>query len=142
MSALSEPDVRLEIALVRELEIAYSSGNAVAVVEHAVPYQWANACHDLFEAGRLDVLEFAVCYLHKIYPDLTYLDTLQAFLDGIPRHLPEPLPFCEDPTAEIQIVRRPDCDNVLLCFCACQGTLGLPVNLMHQWLGRCPVSLV
>jgi len=142
MSALGEPDVRLEIALVRELEIAYSSGNPVAVMEGALPYQWANACHDLFEAGRLDVLEFAVCYLHKIYPDLTYLDTLQAFFDGIPRHLPEPLPFCEDPTAEIQIVRRPDCDNVLLCFCACQGTLGLPVNLMHQWLGRCPVSLV
>jgi hypothetical protein len=134
--------VRLEIALVRELEIAYLSGTAIAVIEHAMPYQWANACHDLFEVGRLDVLEFAVRHLHAIYPKLTYLATLQAFFDAIPRHLPAPLAFCEDPTAEIQIVQRPNCDNVLLCFCACQGTLGLPVNLIHQWLGRCPTSLV
>jgi hypothetical protein len=142
MLASSESDARLETALVRQLEIAYASGNPVAVVGHALPYQWANACHDLFEAGRLDVLEFAVRYLHGIYPDLTYLATLQAFFDGIPRHLPEPLAFCDDPAAEIQVVRRPDCDNVLLCFCACQGTLGLPVNLIHQWLGRCQASLV
>ena len=134
--------VRLEIALVRELEIAYSSGAPVAVVEHAQPYQWANACHDLFAVGRLDVLEFAVHHLHAIYPELTYLATLRAFFDAIPRHLPAPLAFCEDPTAEIQIVRRPNCDKVLLCFCAGQGTLGLPVNLIHQWLGRSPASLV
>lgn len=134
--------VRLEIALVRELEIAYSSGTAIPVVEHALPYQWANACHDLFELGRLDVLEFAVRHLHAIYPELTYLATLRAFFDAIPRHLPEPLAFCEDPTAEIQIVWRRNCDKVLLCFCACQGTLGLPVNLIHQWLGRSPASLV
>jgi hypothetical protein len=137
-----DADVRLEIALVRELKIAYSSGSAIAVVEHALPYQWANACHDLFELGRLDILEFAVRHLHAIYPELTYLATLQAFFDAIPRDLPEPLAFCEDPKAEIQIVLRPNCDKVLLCFCACQGTLGLPVNLIHQWLGRSPASLV
>jgi pimeloyl-ACP methyl ester carboxylesterase len=31
---------------------------------------------------------------------------------------------------------------VLLCFCAAQGTLGLPLNFIHQWLGRLPTSLV
>jgi hypothetical protein len=133
---------RLEVALVCELEIAYSSGTAPAVVEHASPYQWANACHDLFEAGRLDVLEYAVRYLHSIYPELTYLATLLALFDAMPRQMPAPLAFCDDPTAEIQIVRRPGCDNVLLCFCAANGTLGLPVNLVHQWLGRCPASVV
>jgi hypothetical protein len=140
-SAVDAPE-RLEVALVRELEIAYFSGAAVAVVAHASPYQWANACHDLFEAGRLDVLEFAVRHLHKIYPDLTYLATLQAYFDAIPRHLPAPPAFFENPAAEVQIVRRPDCDKVLFCFCACQGTLGLHVNLIHQWLGRAPASLV
>src|SRR3981081_919874 len=39
-------------------------------------------------------------------------------------------------------MRRQDCDAVLFCFCAFQGTLGLPVNLVHQWLGRMPASLV
>jgi hypothetical protein len=48
---------RLEVALVRELEVAYSSGTAPAVVAHARGYQWANACHDLFEAGRIDIVE-------------------------------------------------------------------------------------
>jgi hypothetical protein len=138
----ADDDVRLEIALVRELEFAYAAGTEIAVVKHALPYQWANACHDLFEAGRLDILEFSVRRLHAIYPDLTYIATLKAFFDAIPRHLPAPLTFCEDSTAEIQIVRRPNCDKVLLCFCACRGTLGLPVNLIHQWLGRTPASLV
>lgn len=133
---------RLEVALVHELEIAYSSGTAPAVVEHASSYQWANACHDLFEAGRIEIVEYAARYLHTIYPELTYLTTLVALFDAMPRHLPAPLAFCDDPAAEIQIVRRSDCDNVLLCFCAGKGTLGLPVNFIHQWLGRLPASLV
>ena len=49
---------RLEVALVRELENAHSSGRTPAVVEHASAYQWANACHDLFESGRIDVCEY------------------------------------------------------------------------------------
>jgi hypothetical protein len=133
---------RIEDALVREMEIAHSSGTAPAVVARASPYQWANACHDLFEAGRIDILERAARHLHAVYPELTYLRTLVALFDAMPRHLPAPLAFCDDPTSAIQIVRRPDCDNVLLCFCAAEGTLGLPLNFVHQWIGRLPASLV
>jgi len=133
---------KLEVALVRELEVAYSSGAAPAAVEHASPYQWANACHDLFEAGRIDILEYAVRYLHSKYPGLAYVATMVARFDAVPCELPTPLAFCDDPNAEIQIVRRPDCEAVLLCFCAAHGTLGLPVNFVHQWLGRLPTSLV
>jgi pimeloyl-ACP methyl ester carboxylesterase len=140
--AVSEAPRRLEVTLVHELEIAYSSGTAPAVVAHASPYQWANACHDLFEVGRIEIVEYAARYLHPIYPELTYLATLAAFFDAMPRHPPAPLPFCDEPAVEIQVVRRPNCDNVLLCFCAAEGTLGLPVNFIHQWLGRLPVSLV
>jgi len=39
-------------------------------------------------------------------------------------------------------VRRPDCSDVMLCFCGANGTLGLPINFIHQWLGRLPASLV
>lgn len=133
---------RLEVELVRELEIAYSSGTAPAVVGHASPYQWANACHDLFEEGRIDIVEYAARYLSPIHPELTYLKTLVALFDAMPRHRPAPLAFFDNPTAEIQVVRRPDCGNVLLCFCAGEGTLGLPLNFVHQWLGRLPASLV
>src|SRR5579859_7341783 len=106
-----EVSERLEVALVRELELAHSLGVAPAVVPHAAPYQWANACHDLFEAGRIDVLEYSARHLHGIYPELTYLATLVALFDGIPRHLPPPLAFSDDAAAEIQIVRRADCGN-------------------------------
>ena len=100
MSGSSDPE-RLETALVRELEIAHRSRTAPPVVEHASPYQWANACHELFEAGRLDVLEHAARHLHALYPDLTYLATLVALLDAVPRDLAPPLPFDNDPDAEI-----------------------------------------
>jgi hypothetical protein len=81
--------------------------------------------------------------LRAVYPEIQYLATLVEWLDAIPRHLPAPLAFDDDPAAEIQIVPRPGCDTVLLCFCAAGGgTLGLPVSFVHQWLGRLPVSLV
>ena len=133
---------RLELTLVRKLEIAHSSGSVPAVVEHASPYQWANACHELWEAGRLDIVEYSARYLHSIYPELTYLSTLVGLFDEVPRHLPELLSFRDDPSVEIQVVRRSDCDAVLLCFCARKGTLGLPLNFVHEWLGRLPVNLI
>jgi hypothetical protein len=131
---------RLENALVRELEIAYSSG--APIVKHASPYQWGNACHDLWEAGRIDLVDYAVRHLHLIYPDLTYLTSLLALLDALPRQMPPAVAFCDDPAAEIQIIRRPNCQDVLFCFCAQNGTLGVPLNFAHQWVGRCPASLV
>jgi hypothetical protein len=133
---------RLELALVRQLGVAHALGGHIAEVAHAAPYQWANACHDLWESGHLDVLEYAVCRLQPIYPQLSYLTTLSRFLQAMPRSSPPALPFSDDPSAEIQIVRRPDCDKLLLCFCAMNGTVGLPLNFIHQWLGRCQVSVV
>ena len=125
------PPERLEVTLVHELEVAYSSGTAPAAVPHARDYQWANACHDLFEAGRIDIVEYAARYLHPFYPELTYLATLVALFDAMPRHPPAPLAFRNEPTEEIQVVRRPDCDTVLLCFCAAGGNLG-PAGQFHS----------
>jgi hypothetical protein len=96
----------------------------------------------MFEAGYIDVLEYAARHLHAAYPELEYLATMVALFDAIPRHLPPTLPFRNNPRADVQIVRNARCDSVLLCFCAAQGTLGLPLNFVHQWLGRLPVNLV
>jgi hypothetical protein len=129
-------------SLVNELEVAHRQGEPL-VLEHGSPYEWAVACHELFLAGRTDVIEGAARHLRAVYPEVQYLATLVAWLDAIPRHLPAPLAFCDDPAAEIQIVPRSGCNSVLLCFCAAGGgTLGLPVSFVHQWLGRLPVSLV
>jgi hypothetical protein len=129
-------------SLVDELEVAHRQGDPL-VLAHGSPYEWAVACHELFLVGRIDVIETAARHLRAVYPEVQYLATLVAWLDAIPRHLPAPLAFCDDSTAEIQIVPRSGCDIALLCFCAAGGgTLGLPVSFVHQWLGRLPVSLV
>jgi hypothetical protein len=133
---------RLEIRLLRELEAAYSSGRPPPDVAGASPYQWANTCHDLFETGRIDLLEFAARHLHARYPRLTYLATMVERFDAVPRDLPGLLAFTDNPAAEIQLIHRPNCDAIILCFCALEGTLGLPLNFIHQWLGRLPVSLL
>ena len=127
--------------LIAELTAVCPSGNPPAL-ERATPYQWAAACHELWESGRIEVVEYAIRLLRAHYPDMKYLESLVALFDGLPRNLPAPLAFCDDPAAEIQVVRRPGSDAVLLCFCARNGTLGLPLNFIHQWLGRLPTSLV
>jgi hypothetical protein len=100
------------------------------------------ACHEMFEAGNVEVLEYAARHLHEAYPDVDYLATMVAWFDAVPRHLPPPLAFRDQRGAEVQIVQNNGSEAVLLCFCAAQGTLGLPLDFVHQWLGRLPVSLV
>lgn len=139
---VSDPAERLEVELVRALETAHSTGNVLADVPHASPFQWANACHDLWAQGRIDLTEFSVRLLHVKYPALEYLASLKVLFDAMPRDPPLAVPFRDEPTAEIQIVRRSEFDTVLLCFCAAEGTLGHPLNFVHQWLGRVPTSLV
>jgi hypothetical protein len=123
------------------VEAALATGGALPL-HRATPYQWATVCHDLWAGGRIDIVEFAVRRLHKHYPELSYYETLVGLFDGLPQDLPAPLAFCDDPAAEIQVVPRSGSEAVLLCFCAQQDTLGLPVNFVHQWLGRLPASLV
>ena len=127
--------------LAAELERASVSGEPPAL-DRASFNQWGGACHELWEAGRIEATEFAARLLNQKFPEQPYPRTLVAYFDAMPRHLPAPLAFCDAPTAEIQIVRRPDCEKLLLCFCAANGTLGLPLNFIHQWLGRLPASLV
>ena len=121
---------------------AAHASNVVPPLGEVSPYQWAMACHTMFEAGEIDLVEYAARHLHAAYPELDYLATLVALFDAVPRHLPPPLAFRDQPGAEVQIVRNPESEAVLLCFCAAEGTLGLPLNFVHQWLGRLPVSLV
>jgi acyl-CoA synthetase (AMP-forming)/AMP-acid ligase II/acyl carrier protein len=127
--------------LVEELGWAYA-WRRIPRYQEVSPFQWANACHELLVAGRIKVLEYAARNLRESHPDVKYIATLVAWFDAIPRQLPSPLRFFENADADVQIVRRADCDTVLFCFCAADGTLGVPLNLAHEWLGRLPVSLV
>jgi hypothetical protein len=127
--------------LISRWQSAHASG-VVPPLGEASPHQWAMACHEMFEAGNVEVLEYAARHLHEAYPDVDYLATMVAWFDAVPRHLPPPLAFRDQRGAEVQIVQNNGSEAVLLCFCAAQGTLGLPLDFVHQWLGRLPVSLV
>jgi hypothetical protein len=131
-----------EKALVRKLEHAFARGTSPGQSAEISAYQWANACHELLDAGRIELLKFAVHHLSPTFPDLSYLKTLEAWFSQIPTGPSDFIPFDDDPSAELQIVRRAGCKKALLCFCASRGTLGLPLNLVHEWLGRLPVSLI
>lgn len=140
MTGFSQP-TRHHYHAAIELEISFRHGRLPAL-DHATPHEWALACHEFFDGGRLDIAEYAARYLHPIYPELEFLSTLVALFDAVPDHLPPAAPFRDDPDADIQVVHRPDAEAVVLCFCARQGTLGLPLNFVHHWLGRLPASLV
>jgi amino acid adenylation domain-containing protein len=148
LSPIQDADPREQDAAVRDygrfaalLEAAYASDQALALAlgNHT---QWAGGCHLLWEAGRIDLVEYSARLLHAFFPEQTYIESLVAFFDSVPRHWPAPLPFEDDPAAEIQIVRNRASDTLLMCFCARNGTLGLPLNFIHQWLGRLPVNLM
>src|SRR5258708_29348592 len=84
-------------------------------LELATPNRWAAACHYLFEAGEVAVLDHVVPLLHAAFPRLPFLNTLKAFFDGMPRSSPPAIPFKDDPPAQVQVLRRPDCEATLLC---------------------------
>src|SRR5260370_34828422 len=104
-------------SLVNELEVAHRQGEPL-VLENGSPYEWAVACHELFLAGRTDVIEGAARHLRAAYPEVQYLATLVACLDAMPRHLAAPLAFCDDPPTEIPSVALSACSSDRSCFFA------------------------
>jgi hypothetical protein len=51
------------------------------------------------------------------------------------------LPF-NDIGNDVQIVRRENAETIMFVFCGRFHQAGLPLCLLHRWLGRLPVSLV
>jgi acyl-CoA synthetase (AMP-forming)/AMP-acid ligase II/pimeloyl-ACP methyl ester carboxylesterase/acyl carrier protein len=127
--------------LAQDLEAA-CRGNDQSILDRASSYQWTAACLEMWEAGRLEAAEQAARLLHGRYSKIPYLGVLVDLFDAMPRHMPRALDFKDDPSAEIQIVRRVGSDAVLFAFCATNGTLGLPLNFIHEWLGRLSASVV
>jgi hypothetical protein len=52
------------------------------------------------------------------------------------------LPFRDDVTKEVQIARHQESTTVLFIFCDYFHRLGMPLALMHRWLGRLNATLV
>ena len=81
-------------------------------------------------------------HLHVLYPSLDYSRNMCAILDRMPRNDGILLPFVDDRAKDVQIVPRDGSDTVALLFCGRWQRLGLPLALIHRWLGLLPCSLV
>lgn len=127
--------------LIRELEIAHSKRLPVEF-DRASPVQWAAACHALWDGGRVAIAEHTAVHLQARYPEMAYFAWLTELFRAVPTDMPLPIPFTDRPEEEIQCLIRPNCRSILLVFCAREGTLGHPLNFVHQWLGRLPASLI
>jgi acyl carrier protein len=103
--------------------------------------KWMVAFKLMFRAGKLEVIEHGARHLYAHYPTFAYAQDMCSFFE---RLLPagNQLPFRDDPTRDVQIVKRENADTALLLFCGRAHSLGMPLMASHRWLGLLPASLV
>jgi acyl carrier protein len=104
--------------------------------------EWATTVDRLIGHGDLDAALLESRALHAAHPTLQYGEKLYEILARLPPADDALLPFRDDPAQAVQVVRRRGADTVLLLFCGRQHTLGLPLPVIHRWLGRLPATLV
>ena len=100
------------------------------------------ACEHLLETGRIAAAEQEIRRLHAALPSLPYAESMTRVFDAAREDSAPLLDFTDDPALDVNVARRPNCDRVLLVFCGLRNRPGLPTALIHEWLGRLPVSVV
>ena len=129
--------------LAAELERASVSGEPPAL-DRASFNQWGGACHELWEAGRIEDDRIRGTLLSE--PKIPE-QPLSSYSGRVFRCHAAPSACaacfsCDAPTAEIKIGATAGLEKLVLCCCRCQWISGLPLNFIHRWLGRLPASLV
>jgi amino acid adenylation domain-containing protein len=102
---------------------------------------WVGTINYLLSSGQLDVAAHGLRHLRERFPAVTYAKRVGTVLD----HLPlagMPLPFEDDRKKDVQIAARNRAKTVLLLFCGDGHKLGLPLPIVHCWVGRLNASLV
>src|SRR5262249_37523749 len=79
--------------------------------------------------------------LQETFPRFAFAQNLCEMYDRMPVADGQ-LPFAEAGDKEVQIVPHSASDAVLLLFCGRSHRLGLPLPVMHRWLGLLPASLI
>ena len=125
----------------QELKSAFEQQRSPAFHTQSV-LQWSAALDLLFLAGKLNVVEHGVRHLFRAYPHFGYAQNANQFFNHLPAAGGRLLPFRDDATKEIQIVAHDSSATVILVFCDYFHRLGMPLPLMHRWLGRLNASLV
>jgi len=104
---------------------------------------------NLLDCGYLKVAQHATRLLHAAFPTLLFASNLSAIFERIPPMERSRTALKDGPTKDVQIVAK-NSDIVVLLFCGGNGAeapihpfrLGLPLPLIHRWLGRLPASLI
>src|SRR5204863_8904907 len=91
--------------------------------------------------GRLEPVFHAAKHLSAAFPTSAYINNLCRVHERMPADEPY-VPFKDNPASDIQFVRRTNVDTTMFVFCDGLHRAGLPLALLHRWLGRLPVSVV
>ena len=127
--------------LFAELQAALAAGPGTDTERNRTG-AWAKTIDSLLAAGRFEESERASRLLLQVDPDLAFARSMCGIFQHLPPADGSQTPFADDPTRDVQVVRRRGSDLVALLFCGRSHRLGLPLEAMHRWLGRLPASLI
>jgi len=128
-------------ALLSEVETAFRERRAPfsAMADAA---EWCAALNETLALGRLEAAVHAAGHLGAAFPTSNFVRTLCRIFERMPPADESYVPFQDLYWNDVQIARRENAKTVLLVFCGRQHKPGLPICIIHRWLGRLPVSVV
>src|SRR5262249_10665758 len=128
-------------ALLSEVETAFRERRApFSVMADAAG--WCAALNETVALGRLEAAVHAAGHLGTAFPTSNYVRNLCRIFERMPPADESYVPFQDLYWNDVQIAHRENAKTVLLVFCGRQHKPGLPICVIHRWLGRLPVSVV
>jgi len=101
---------------------------------------WAQALQWLHGSSDFSVVLRTSTLLVNNFPDDKSLQNLHAFLLLLPSSTAMPeFHTLPEATAFFSRAPYPDADTLFIGYCGHGGAIGMPVNLLHQWIGRLPM---
>ncbi len=131
-------------ALSREIEAAFRERRA-PFYPMANIAGWCAALDETLVCGHLEAALHIAGYLSTAFPTSDYVRWMRRLLRISERMPPADenyLPFQDLFWNDVQIVRRENAETVMFVFCGRTHRAGMPLCIIHRWLGRLPVSLV
>jgi hypothetical protein len=138
MSAPPEKGPRTPIAA--EIRSAAIERRAPRIDADALA-DWVIVLDRMLRTGELDGVEHTARHLRAAFPRLAFARNICDLFERMPAA--EGLPaFEDDLDKDVQIIRRPGAEAAILLFCGFGNRAGLPLAVMHRWLGGLPAHLV
>lgn len=98
---------------------------------------WLPGLSELIQSGHLDAAAYALPRLKAVFPQLPYLESMAVTLRSLPSGVDMGRePFVDDRGRDVQLVRTPEADTVVLVFCGATHQLGISLNLLDRWFAR------